>query len=155
MRSLPRSQSTPGAGRGTFTLRGFKWLLVVLLGAAFIAPRGQQVYSGQQGTPGQLGQRSHSPFDGVFDNEDNAFAKRQMNALNAERQKKLVSDTEKLVKLAQELNTEIATDNRDSLSSDQIRKLSDIEKLAHTVKQKMSETVLNGPSLHDPISPVR
>jgi hypothetical protein len=80
---------------------------------------------------------------------------RQMNALNAERQKVLVSDTAKLLKLAQELNAEIASSRVDSLSPDQMRKIANIEKLARNVKQKMSESVINGPALHDPILPLR
>lgn len=78
-----------------------------------------------------------------------------MNALNAERQKALVSDTVKLLKLAQELNTEVASSTADSLSPDQMRKIANIEKLAHNVKQKMSESVISGPTLHDPILPLR
>jgi hypothetical protein len=36
-----------------------------------------------------------------------------------------------------------------------MRKIANIEKLARSVKQKMSESVINGPALHDPILPLR
>jgi hypothetical protein len=108
----------------------------------------------QQNIPGPLGQHSQSPFATPSD-DDNVFAHRQLNALNAERQKALVSDAAKLLKLAQELNAEIATSKSDSLSSEQMRKIANIEKLARNVKQKMSESVISGPSMHDPIIPVR
>ena len=58
-------------------------------------------------------------------------------ALNAERRKSMVSDTSKLLKLAAELNAEVSSANPDSLSLDQLRKLAQIEKLAHGVKEKM------------------
>lgn len=158
MRNVLTVRTHRCSGRNVFTVRGSRRLfLVLLLGAAFVAPQGQQqgTLSGQQGLPTQPGQRTQSPFGGLFDNEDSAFVQRQMNALNVARQKALVSDTEKLVKLAQELNTEIESANTDSLNPDQIRKIANIEKLAHNVKQKMSESIISGPSLHDPILPAR
>jgi hypothetical protein len=132
-------------------------LLLVLLGAAFVASQGQQTLPGQQGMPSQVGQRSQSPFGPLFNDQDNdaAFAQRQIDALNAARQKALVSDTDKLLKLAQELNSEIAVNDPASLTSDQVRKIASIEKLARNVRQKMSESIVTGPSLRDPILPVR
>lgn len=159
MRNLFTVPARQCSGGGLLTVRRSRWLfLVLLLGAAFVAPQGQQqgTFSGQQGVPTQMGgPRTQSPFGGVFDNEDTAFAQRQMNALNTARQKALVSDTDKLVKLAQELNTEIESADKDSLSPEQLRKIANIEKLAHNVKQKMSESIVSGPALHDPILPAR
>jgi len=135
---------------------GMRWLLVILLGAAVIAPQGQQVsLPGRESIPSQMGTRSQGPFGGMPDYEDIAFIQKQMNALNAARQKALVSDADKLLKLAQELNTEIESANSASLSSDQLKKISNIEKLARNVKQRMSESITTGPSLHDPLAPIR
>ena len=49
-------------------------------------------------------------------------SERQLRALNAERQRQLVTDTNKLLKLARELDAEIGSTNPDSLTSDQIRR---------------------------------
>jgi hypothetical protein len=56
---------------------------------------------------------------------------------NGERQKRLVSDTEKLVALVNELKIDMDKTNKDMLSLDVIRKADEIEKLAHSVKEKM------------------
>lgn len=138
-------------------LRALPWLLLSLLCAALVSSQGQQTLPGQQGVPSQLGQHSQSPFGPLFNDQDNdaAFAQRQVNALNEARQKALVSDTAKLLKLAQELNAEVETSDRSALSPEQIRKISSIEKLARNVKQKMSESIVTGTSLRDPFVPVR
>jgi hypothetical protein len=78
---------------------------------------------------------------------------RQMRALNADRQKSMVSDTNKLLKLVTELNAEVSNANSDMLSSDQLRKLAEIEKLAHNVKEKMSTSVRGVPSYQPPSPP--
>lgn len=93
-----------------------------------------------------MNQQSRNPFDG-FGSNDPILAARQMRALNVDRQKSLVSDTEKLLKLAQDLNSEIETSNQDVLTQVQLRKIADIEKLARNVKQKMSISFVGGPPL--------
>jgi hypothetical protein len=138
-------------GREVSSARILRWLLLAsVFTAVSVSPQSQQGIPNQVGSPRNQSPFGNSPFD-----DDSALIHRQMNALNAERQKLLVSDTAKLLKLAQELNTEVASSSADSLSPDQIRKIANIEKLAHSVKQKMSESVINGPSLHDPIVPLR
>jgi len=68
----------------------------------------------------------------------------------------MVSDTEKLLKLAQELNAEIGSDDHSALTPIQVRKAADIEKLAHSVKQKMSTSFMAGPEFRGPlISPMQ
>jgi hypothetical protein len=76
---------------------------------------------------------------------DSVLAERRMKMLNNERRKSLVSDSDRLLKLATELNNEIAHSNSGSLTPDQLRKVADIEKLAHGVRDKMVMTV-NPPS---------
>lgn len=102
--------------------------------------------AGQQFPPNLPNQRTRAPFDGLGDRDDPALAARQMKALNAERQKSLVSDTAKLLKLTQELNREIGNGNREALTPVELRKISDIEKLARNVKQKMSISYAGGSS---------
>jgi membrane protein involved in colicin uptake len=56
---------------------------------------------------------------------------------NEDRQKSLMSDTEKLVKLTAELKEYVDKSNENLLSVDVIKKAEEIEKLAHSVKEKM------------------
>jgi hypothetical protein len=84
---------------------------------------------------------------------DPTMMERRLNALNRERQKEMISDTNKLLKLAMELNDEIAANNTGSLTLDQLRKMAQIEKLARNVKEKMAEGVGQiGPSPETPIT---
>jgi hypothetical protein len=54
-----------------------------------------------------------------------------------DRQKQIVSDTQKLVALANELQADVQKSNKDTLSLDVIRKADEIEKLAKSVREKM------------------
>ena len=56
---------------------------------------------------------------------------------NLERQLHLKTDTDKLFKLATELKDQVDKSNRNILSLDVIKKADEIEKLAHSVKEKM------------------
>jgi hypothetical protein len=85
-----------------------------------------------------------SPFAGGDDEVDSLQAERRLNALNAERQKALAADTERLLKLATDLNQQIAKSNSGALTPDQLRMLAEIEKLAHSVRDKMAMS-LRGP----------
>jgi nitric oxide reductase activation protein len=61
----------------------------------------------------------------------------QAQARNNERQKRLVADTNKLLELATDLKTQVDKSNKDTLSVDVIKKADQIEKLAHSVKERM------------------
>ena len=78
---------------------------------------------------------------------------RRMRALNESRQKGIISDTNKLLKLTTEFNAEIASENSGELTRAQVRKLAQIEKLAHSISEKMSANawVTMGPQ--SPLSP--
>lgn len=82
-----------------------------------------------------------SPFPG----QDPGVDEKRLRMLNAERQKSIISETNKLLKLAQELNRETAGGDAAPPAGDELRKLAEIEKLAHNVKEKMSYTI-GGPS---------
>lgn len=99
-----------------------------------------------------LGQRAAGEF-GDMDDRDSEEREKQLRALNAERQKSLVADTNKLLRLAAELNAEINSANADSLTLDQLHKLTEIEKLAHSVKEKMSTSVRAMPVYAQPFPP--
>jgi hypothetical protein len=87
-----------------------------------------------------IGQRVGGGLDDMREG-DPAESERRLRALNILRQKALVSDTKKLLQLANELNAEIGGADSESLTADQLRKLAAIEKLAHSVKEKMSTSV--------------
>jgi nitric oxide reductase activation protein len=61
----------------------------------------------------------------------------QERARNDDRQKRLVADTQKLLALATELKADVDRTNKDTLSVDVVKKADEIEKLAHSVKEKM------------------
>lgn len=58
-------------------------------------------------------------------------------ARNTDRQKRLVADTEKLLSLATELKQDVDKTDKNTLSVDVIKKADEIEKLAHSVKERM------------------
>jgi hypothetical protein len=71
---------------------------------------------------------------------DSRLEQDQAKMRNLDRQKKLVDDTAKLVSLANELKADVDKSNKDTMSLDVIRKADEIEKLAHSVKEKMKGT---------------
>ena len=72
-------------------------------------------------------------------NEINDQQKKKDNfeAANAERKREIASDSAKLLKLATELKAEVDKTNKDTLNLKVVRKADEIEKLAHSVKEKM------------------
>ena len=72
--------------------------------------------------------------------EDEAHAKLEKDMakkLNHERQVQLQRDTDNLLKLATELKKYVDKSNENMLSLDVVKKAEEIEKLAHSVKEKM------------------
>jgi hypothetical protein len=76
-------------------------------------------------------------MDGSQTNLAPDLAERQEKLLNSSRQKRLVLDTQRLVALANELKAAVDKSDKDTLSLDVIRKADEVEKLAHSVKEKM------------------
>ena len=70
------------------------------------------------------------PLDGRLEHD-------QARLRNADRQKQLEADTQKLVALANELKADVDKSNKDTLSLDVVRKADEIEKLAKSVRDKM------------------
>ena len=62
-------------------------------------------------------------------------------AANLERRKQIAEDSARLLKLATDLKSEVDKTTKDTLSLGVIRKADEIEKLAHSVKEKMKLTV--------------
>jgi hypothetical protein len=87
----------------------------------------------------------------AFDDADPVMVARRSLALNIQRQKQMVADTDKLLKLARELNAEVAAQNSTSLTLDELHKVAEIEKLARNVRERMTDgTGQPSPSLPSP-----
>jgi len=61
----------------------------------------------------------------------------QQRMRTVERQKRLVEDTDKLLALTTALKEQVHESNKDILSLDMIKKADEIEKLAHSVKERI------------------
>ncbi|HWW97393.1 MAG TPA: hypothetical protein VNY74_06840 [Edaphobacter sp.] len=68
---------------------------------------------------------------------DSHRADQQEKLRNTDRQKRLVADTDKLLALATDLKAQVDKSTKDTLSVDVIKKAEEIEKLAHSVKERM------------------
>lgn len=90
--------------------------------------------TGQAGTP-------VTPMPGEPDSSISPQTEEEQAKMrNVERQKQLIEDTQKLLSLANELKADVDKSTKDTMSLDVIRKADEIEKLAHTVKEKMKGT---------------
>jgi len=122
-------------------------VLVLLTVAATLIPG--------QYTPSPRIQAPTRPGFADGPNLDPLSESKRMKALNADRHKSMVSDTEKLLKLARQLDAEIASNPTDGLTPQEVQKLAAIEKLAHNVKTKMAQSFGGGPELRSPIIDTR
>jgi hypothetical protein len=64
-------------------------------------------------------------------------SEQQEKLRNSDRQKRLVADTDKLLALATDLKAQVDKTDKEILSVDVIKKAEEIEKLAHSVKERM------------------
>jgi hypothetical protein len=117
-------------------LQALGLLLLVAMAAA------QNGYPPPMG--GHIGQQVYTG-DG-FDPQSSVEDEKRLRLLNADRQKSMVADTNRLLKLAQELDAEVGSANSDALNPAQLRKVAEIEKLAHNIREKMSTSVRGIPS---------
>jgi hypothetical protein len=79
------------------------------------------------------------PGDPSPNTMEGMMAARSRMQRNVERQKHLVSDTDRLVALANELKLEVARSGSETLTPEMQHKIAEIEKLARSVKDKMRE----------------
>jgi predicted nucleic acid-binding Zn-ribbon protein len=111
-----------------------KWL--VRLGIVLILCSASSSVSAQNSRmpPSQLPENpSQQPEDDARSKMERDMAKKA----NQERQVALKKDTDKLLKLATELKEYVDKTNENMLSMDVIKKAEEIEKLAHSVRDKM------------------
>ena len=85
---------------------------------------------------------------------DPALEQRRLLELNAKLHKAIVSDTDKLLEMVTELNAEIGGADPASLTPDQLRKVAAIEKLAHSLRDKMRFPIKDPPALFDSAKPL-
>jgi nitric oxide reductase activation protein len=94
----------------------------------------------QTRTPPPAAPTPHPDYGAAPANEDEATARiahDMAKKANQERAASLKNDTEKLLKLAVELKASVDKSNENVLSLDVIKKAEEIEKLAHSVRDKM------------------
>jgi hypothetical protein len=120
---------------------------VTLPGHAQFAPLG----GGQLGSV--PGTRPQNDVDGAVERNPN-WNQERLRLLNAERHKSMVSDSDKLLKLARQLDAEIASNSTDELTPEELHKVGEIEKLARSVKAKMAQSFGGGPEVRPPSIPV-
>jgi hypothetical protein len=75
--------------------------------------------------------------DRVQDQQAEQLEREQEKKRNKQRQEELQKDTDKLLDLATQLKQYVDKSNEHLLSIDVVRKAEEIEKLAHSVKEKM------------------
>ena len=143
---------------GTPAPRAFRLLAVRRLAPRAILPAlglvlalscvAQSLSSPQQQVPTYLGGRMGTA-SGELEPKNSPDELKRERLLNAERQKALVSDADRLLKLARLFDDEMLATNPDSLTPAQVRLLNEIEKLARSIKSKMSNPVRLSPAFKD------
>ncbi len=140
-----RFQERTRAPQRRVALRHVLWLML-LLG---IPVAGQSPYPQFPSTnSGQAGK--HYPDATAPFGSESAPDPKRMRLLNAERQKSIVSDTAKLLKLARELNDEMASADSTTMTDAQLRKVAEIGRLAKSVREKMSFSTGGYPGVINP-----
>ncbi len=143
-RAFSRNRTWHGSKR-LRTVPGLLEELALGLSLALALTSPPAVFSQSQGPPPGVGQSAMRPgfpsqqgLDPIAPADyDPVMMERRLRALNMERQKEMVSDTNKLLKLARELNAEVAANKSGALTPDQLRKIAEIEKLARNVRERM------------------
>jgi len=111
-------------------------LLLLIMSELSMTSLGQNSGQGPAQIPG-LGSSPGFPPD-ERENPEHAKIEREMaKKANRERQAQLQRDTDNLLKLANQLKQYVDKSNENTLSLDVVKKAEEIEKLAHSVKEKM------------------
>ena len=105
------------------------WTLFICL--LFAIPGKAQTQAPSPRSPGSI------PSSGDADETQERLARDVAKKANLSRQALLKADTDRLLKLAVELKDSVDKSNANVLSLDVVKKAEEIEKLAHSVKDKM------------------
>ena len=146
-------------GRGTGAMKPVSRWQIMRLGAAGIILGGALLGRYPHSVSGEAAVAQHIPSPRPFGagedtDSDPIFAAKRLRALNASRHKSMVSDTEKLLKLARQLDAEIASNPSDDLTPEELHQVAEIEKLARNVKAKMAQSFDVGPRVGTSFQPL-
>ncbi|HEV2486936.1 MAG TPA: hypothetical protein VGT08_15515 [Terracidiphilus sp.] len=145
----------PSVCRLSHAVRPVLWLALLLALPCVGQNSSQQTPTGQISSHPLRAQPQ--PVDEPLSGENVAnplfYEERRLRQLNEAQHKSMVSDTDKLLRLATELTAEINSTNPTSLNSDQLRKVAEIEKLARSVKDKMRISLKGTPVYLDAAPP--
>jgi Spy/CpxP family protein refolding chaperone len=86
----------------------------------------------------------------TMDQQDLTQEMRQVRLLNTARQKAIVSDVDKLLALARLLNAGISAEGATLTAAQRMKMAADIEKLAHSVKERMTYAASGAPTPGNP-----
>ena len=119
------------------------WTRVITVGLMLIALPGAKARTQQVGTPQMPNVTAiqdpfaQDPTKSKLDAPMENAAAKQAEMRNDERQKRLVSDTAKLLTLATELHQDVGKTDKHILSVEVVKRAEEIEKLARSVKDRM------------------
>lgn len=114
----------------------FSWAALLLVALTMFGPG--VAFARQKQVPPPVDPQDVGQAAPATKDEDRIRLEKEMaKRANEERQAQLKRDTEKLLSLATELKTYVDKTNSNILSLDVIKKAEEIEKLAHSVKDKM------------------
>jgi hypothetical protein len=121
----------------TVHLQRIAWTLSISL--LFATSANPQTAGTRQSNPATQGSPpSHDPLvNGDAADVQQRMTRELAKKANLQRQATLKADTDKLLKLAVELKDSVDKSNENVLSLDVLKKAEEIEKLAHSVKDKM------------------
>jgi hypothetical protein len=111
------------------------WIVSACL--LFVIPCIAQTQPRPGGPPEPPARAGRVPSTGDSDETQEHMAHDMVKKANLARQAVLRTDTDKLLKLAVELKDYVDKSNENVLSVEVVRKAEEIEKLAHSVKDKM------------------
>lgn len=137
-------------GEGGMALRESRSLAFCLALLLALPARAQNSSSqNEQSSSGHMGQLSaNSTIE--FSQPDHSMEQHRQRLLNADRQKALAADADKLLKLVSKFNAEIDAATPVTFTPAQLRTLGEIQKLAHSVKTRMSEPLYGTPVFPEP-----
>ena len=142
------------------SVRRYACVVVVAVGVflALSAPcSGQTTNRGQGTNSGQITNRTPAVTRDMDQLEVETrgtpiFYEKRLQMLNAAQHQSMVADTDRLLKLVANLNSQINTNNSSALTPEQLRMVAEIEKLAHNVRDKMRMSVRSAVEFNGPTS---
>jgi type VI protein secretion system component VasF len=119
------------------SLRPRLLIVVLFFSVLFVGKSHAQSPQAPQGP--QVHFPAHNPGEQPPDEMDKDMEKARLKRANDARQAQIKQDTDKLLILATQLKEYVDKTNADILSLDVVKKADEIEKLAHSVKEKMKD----------------